>query len=226
MKQATTSWCDVTWNPVIGCRKVGPGCQNCTAEPAINRLKGRGLSDYKNGFAPAEVFERMHIPYNWKNPQIVLVNSLSDVFLEEISIDYLNKMMTVMENTKRHHYALMVKRMANLALIADQLIWPKNLILGTSIESHEYLYRMDILKTLPPKLKFICFQPLLAEVNVSDFTGIDWVTCEGESGLQARSPDFSWIVTIRDACKVSNIPFVYASNFMAEDVVRQKILSS
>jgi len=222
-KQTTISWCDNTWNPVVGCRKISPGCDNCTAERALSRLKGRKLDDYANGFEPTETHERLHIPFNWKNPQIVLVNSLSDIFLEEISLSYLNKMMQVMQETPRHKYVLVTKRMTNLALMANQLIWPDNLVLGTSIESHEYLYRMDILKTLPPKLKFVSFQPLLDAVYVPDFTGIDWVTCESEAGMRARKTDFTWIVSIRDACKISNVPFQYAANCFVEEPIRKMI---
>lgn len=225
-KTSTVSWCDITWNPVVGCRKVSPGCGNCTAEQSLNRLKGRKLSDYKYGFEPYEAQERLYLPFNWKKPQIILVNSLSDLFLEEISLDYLNKVMLVMKDTPRHRYVISSKRMTHLACIAEQLHWPSNLVLGTSIESHDYLYRLDILKTLPPSLKFVSFQPLIGEVINPDVSGLGWVTCEAESGLNARRVDFNWIAHIKDACMARNVPFVYNANFIIEDRMRKMIMAA
>jgi protein gp37 len=211
-------WTDATWNPMTGCTEVSAGCDNCyAATMARTRLRHVYLVHpaLRNGgrandpFAPRYWPDRLDQPRRWRKPRRVFVNSMSDLFHSHFTLDMIRAVFDVMAATPRHSYQVLTKRPERVARLAEQLPWPENVWLGTSIESMEVAGRLDHLRRVPAKVRFISAEPLLGPLDRLTLAGIDWVIGGGESGLGHRPVNPAWARGLRDAAEAANVPFFW-----------------
>lgn len=209
MSTTTIEWTEATWNPVTGCSKISPGCQNCYAERMAKRLQAMGQPNYRDGFA-VRVHERMlEVPIKWAKPRMVFVNSMGDLFHEEVPLAFIQRVFEVIERTPRHTYQLLTKRADRLADIASLLPWHRNVWVGVTVEDNERLSRVTKLRQVPSIVKFLSIEPLLGPLPDLDLGRIDWVIVGGESGPGARPMHRDWALEIRDACIDNAVPFFF-----------------
>ena len=202
-------WTDSTWNPVTGCTKASPGCKNCYAEKMAYRLKAMGQPNYINGFSVTLHENFIDTPLKWKRSQNIFVNSMSDLFHEDIPDEFIVKVFEIMNKADWHRFQILTKRSERLERINSRLKWSSNIWLGVSVENQDFLYRIDDLRQTGANVKFISFEPLLGSINKPDLAEIDWVIVGGESGTGARPMDSEWVKEIRDECNAASIPFFF-----------------
>ncbi len=202
-------WTDSTWNPITGCTKISPGCKYCYAERMAKRLQAMGQANYRDGFNLALHEDVLEYPLNWKKPQNIFVNSMSDLFHEHVPVVFVLKMFDVMKRAYWHRFQILTKRSHRLLELDGQLIWASNIWMGVSVENANYTYRIDHLRKTSAAVKFLSIEPLLGSVGKLDLNGIDWVIVGGESGPKARPMQPSWVVGIRDQCLAVNVPFFF-----------------
>lgn len=211
-------WTETTWNPVTGCDKISPGCDNCYALTLSRRLKAMGAEKYQNdgdprtsgpGFAVTMHPGALDQPLRWRSPRVVFVNSMSDLFHAKVGIDFIKDVFDVMAATPQHTYQVLTKRPIRARRLADQLSWPENLWLGVSVETVEYANRVDELRRIPAAVRFLSCEPLLGDLTGLDLSGIGWVIAGGESGQGYRPVDVRWVRAIRDTCIQANVPFFF-----------------
>jgi protein gp37 len=209
MAQSKIEWTESTWNPVTGCTKVSPGCKNCYAERMAKRLQAMGQANYVNGFRVTLHEHMLSRPLEWKKPQMIFVNSMSDLFHEEVPLEFIKKVFAVMQEAHWHHFQVLTKRSERLLSLNTELVWPENVWMGVSVETEKYTYRIDHLRKTGAKVKFLSLEPLLGPLPDLDLTNIDWVIVGGESGPRARSMDKAWVVEIRQQCQLQSVPFFF-----------------
>ena len=202
-------WTGSTWNPVTGCKKISPGCKHCYAERMAKRLQAMGQKNYINGFEPAIHMHALELPLSWKKPQTIFVNSMSDLFLEEVPTEFIKKVFDVMRRAHWHTFQVLTKRSARLAELSQELPWAQNIWMGVSIETSQYAFRADHLRMTDAQVKFLSMEPLLGSVTNLNLEGINWVIVGGESGPGARPMSESWVVEIKEQCLRANIPFFF-----------------
>lgn len=202
-------WTDCSWNPVTGCTKISPGCANCYAEAMARRLEGIGHTEYQNGFKVTLQKHRIYDPLKWKKSKKIFVNSMSDLFHQDVPLQYIQAVFKVMAEAKQHTFQVLTKRAERLGNVFQYLEWPDNVWMGVSVESESYIPRIEHLLKVPAKVRFISFEPLIDEVTSLNLTGIHWVIAGGESGQRARQMKPEWIRSIRDACIEQDIPFFF-----------------
>jgi len=210
-EKSLIEWTESSWNPVTGCSKISDGCLNCYAERLALRLQKMGLKKYRNGFKVTLHREALKEPLRWKTPRMIFVCSMSDLFHEEVPDSFIREIFWVMNRATQHIFQILTKRAERLAEFADKVKWSKNIWAGVTVESAKYLYRIDYLKKVPAKVKFISMEPLLGPVpEIREYLGeIDWVIVGGESGPNARPMRPEWVRDIRDACLAKGIPFFF-----------------
>jgi protein gp37 len=206
---SSIEWTESTWNPVTGCTKISPGCKHCYAELMAKRLKAMGQPNYTNGFKLALHEKVLRLPLIWKKPQTIFVNSMSDLFHEDVPVEFIQKVFHIMEQAHWHRFQILTKRSERLLELNPKLSWNFNIWMGVSVENQEHTFRIDHLRKTGAKIKFISFEPLLGPVYGLDLRGIDWVIVGGESGHQARPMDASWVVDIRNQCLRAKVPFFF-----------------
>jgi len=209
MSQTKIEWTDMTWNPATGCSKVSAGCKNCYAERMAKRLQAMGNPRYVNGFEPQEHPEALDLPFTWKRPKKVFVNSMSDLFHEAISEQFIEKVFDVMNKTPMHTYQILTKRPERVARLANQFTWTDNIWVGTSVENSCVVYRIDVLRQVPSRVRFLSCEPLLGPLENVNLQDIHWVIAGGESGPGARPMDASWVRLLLHQCQVAEIPFFF-----------------
>ena len=210
MAQGTSiEWTDATWNPVTGCTKISPGCTNCYAERLAHRLQAMGNYNYRNDFEVTLQEQMLHLPLSWKRPRRVFVNSMSDLFHEEVPVEYITRVFAVMKDAYWHQFQVLTKRSERLLQLAPSLLWADNIWMGVSVETRQYLYRIDHLQHTSAAMKFISFEPLLESLGAADLRDIDWVIVGGESGPWARPMERSWVIEILQACRQAGVPFFF-----------------
>ncbi len=202
-------WTESTWNPVTGCTKISQGCKNCYAERMATRLQAMGQHNYRNGFKLTCHSRSLSLPLNWKKPQMIFVNSMSDLFHEKVPIDFILDVFDVMEKTPHHQYQILTKRAERLAKLSDILPWRENIWMGVTVEAADYKHRIDYLRQTAARVKFLSLEPLLGNLGTLDLEGIDWVIVGGESGIGARPMEAEWVTDIRDQCLNANVPFFF-----------------
>ena len=202
-------WTESTWNPVTGCTKISPGCTNCYAERIAKRLQAMGQRNYANGFDVTVHENMLELPLKWNKRQIVFVNSMSDLFHEDVSADFILRVFDVMVRADWHVFQVLTKRSARMLQLAPRLPWPANIWMGVSLETANYTSRIDHLRRMPAAVKFLSLEPLLGPLHDLDLSGIDWVIVGGESGPRARPMDKAWVTDIRDQCRKSHVPFFF-----------------
>lgn len=202
-------WTESTWNPVTGCNKVSPGCKHCYAERLAARLQAMGSFRYRNGFEVTLQHDVVELPLRWKKPRVIFVNSMSDLFHEDIPDEFIKRVFHTMEQAQWHTFQILTKRSERLAEIAQLLPWPKNVWMGVSVESPEYTGRIANLKAVPAAVRFLSVEPFLAAIPKIPLRGIDWVIVGGESGPGARPMEAEWVRQIRRRCTLQHVPFFF-----------------
>lgn len=219
MAQATSiEWTEVTWNPTTGCDRVSVGCDNCYALTLAKRLKAMGAEKYQTdgdprtsgpGFGVAVHPDSLLVPYTWRQPRTVFVNSMSDLFHARVPLDFVRQVYTVMAETPQHTYQVLTKRSARLRKVAGGLDWPDNVWMGVSVENQDALERIDDLRAVPAAVRFLSCEPLIGSLPGLNLDRIDWVIAGGESGKGHRSVQSEWVTAIRDACRQAEVPFFF-----------------
>lgn len=207
--KSSIEWTDATWNPTTGCSKISPGCKNCYAERMSKRLMAMGVEKYAKGFEISLHEEVLEIPLTWKKPQTIFVNSMSDLFHEDIPTDFVFKAFDVMRKAHWHQFQVLTKRSEHLLELAPQIDWPQNVWMGVSIENADYAFRIDHLRQTDAHIKFLSLEPLLGPIPNLNLDNIDWVIVGGESGPKARPMLEEWVTEIRDQCIFADVPFFF-----------------
>lgn len=202
-------WTESTWNPVTGCTKISPGCQHCYAERMARRLKAMGQPNYRNGFQLTVHPHMLDRPLRWKKPQMIFVNSMSDLFHQEVPLDFIQQVFDVMRQASRHTFQVLTKRAERLAALDAELDWPPNVWMGVSVETEDYTERIDCLRQTRANVRFLSLEPLLGPLPNLDLHEIDWVIVGGESGPGARPMDRAWVTDLRDQSLAAHIPFFF-----------------
>ncbi|NII27589.1 phage Gp37/Gp68 family protein [Pseudoflavitalea sp. X16] len=209
MNRSNIEWTEVTWNPTTGCTKISPGCKYCYAERWAKMQQKRGIAQYKNGFQLSLAPNRLFDPMRWKRPSKVFVNSMSDLFHEDIQEPYINRIFQIMNQTPIHQFQILTKRIDRVVGLSKSLCWSDNIWLGVSVESEDEAGRIDLLKRSSAQIKFVSFEPLLGDISYNNYYGLSWIVVGGESGGRARKVEKEWVLKIRDNCKRQNIPFFF-----------------
>jgi protein gp37 len=220
MADTSIEWTDATWNPVAGCTVLSPGCTNCYAMRMAARLDAMGMEKYrgltrKSGGRAVWTGKvrldqaALKAPAAWKKPRRIFVNSMSDLFHESVPAEFIGAVWKAMEETPRHTYQILTKRPGRMAEITGSLPILKNVWLGTSVESADYLDRIDELRKVRAVVRFISFEPLLGSVAAADLTGIHWAIVGGESGPRSRPMREEWVGEIKTACSKARAKFFF-----------------
>jgi protein gp37 len=202
-------WTEATWNPVTGCTKISAGCRHCYAERMALRLQGMGQPNYARGFKVTRHPSALDLPLRWKKPQMIFVNSMSDLFHEKVPAEFIQRVFDVMRRTDRHTYQILTKRSERLLELDPDLEWASHVWMGVTVESADYAYRIDHLRATHAAVKFLSLEPLLGPMPDLDLGGIDWVVVGGESGPGARPMEPGWATDIRDQCLRAGVPFFF-----------------
>jgi len=220
MAETSIEWTDATWNPVAGCTVLSPGCTNCYAMRMAARLelmrvdKYRGLTRKSGGryVWTGKLFldrEALEVPKRWKKPRQIFVNSMSDLFHPDVPTEFIAEVWSIMASTPRHTYQILTKRPDRMAVISADLPVLANVWLGTSVETAEFLQRIDSLRQVRAAVRFISFEPLLGSVREADLSRIHWAIVGGESGPRARPMNPTWVDEIERLCRKSNAAFFF-----------------
>jgi protein gp37 len=209
MAQSKIEWTEMTWNPTTGCDKISAGCKFCYAEVMSKRLHAMGQKKYHNGFKLTLHPETLTIPYTWKKPKIVFVNSMSDLFHKDIPLDYIHEVFRVMKENHMHTFQVLTKRADILAQYSPLLDWAPNIWMGVSVENEKVINRIDYLRSTSSFIKFLSFEPLIAPLPNLNLYDIDWIIVGGESGPKARPMKKEWVIDIRNQCKEAGVKFFF-----------------
>ena len=202
-------WTECTWNPVTGCSKISDGCKHCYAERMALRLQAMGQPNYRNGFHVTIHQHMLDLPLRWRNPKKIFVNSMGDIFHQLVPYDFVAESFGVMTKAAQHQFQLLTKRSLRLWQLASDLPWPENIWVGVTVETADYLERIDHLRQTGAAVKFVSFEPLLGPIPDINLEGINWVIAGGESGPGARPIEADWVRNIREQCVEQNVPFFF-----------------
>ncbi len=206
---SSIEWTDATWNPVTGCTKISAGCKNCYADRMANRLRAMGVKRYEKGFELALQTDVLRVPLAWKKPRFIFVNSMSDLFHEDVPVDYLRRVFKVMNQCEQHVFQVLTKRPERAAELALNFDWTPNIWFGTTVENQKVVPRIRHLVNTPAMTKFLSVEPLLGPIPKLPLKGLDWVIVGGESGPGARPMSPEWVRQIRDRCLERSVPFFF-----------------
>jgi len=209
MTTTKIEWTDKTWNPVTGCTKVSAGCANCYAEIMARRLHAMGQVKYQNVFRLTMHEDVLDEPLHWKSPHMVFVCSMSDLFHENVTFDFLDKVMQTLEQTSQHNYQILTKRVDRMAEYFSTRPVPQNAWLGVSVENAQTKQRIDRLRTINAGVRFLSCEPLLGDLGKLDLTGIDWVIIGGESGVKARPMKKEWVMSVKEQTEKQGSAFFF-----------------
>jgi protein gp37 len=202
-------WTESTWNPVTGCSKVSAGCANCYAERMARRLQAMGQANYRNGFEVTLHEHALELPLKWRKPQMIFVNSMSDLFHEDVPVEFILRVFEMMRRANWHRFQVLTKRSERLAKLDPILPWAPSIWMGVSVENQDCVSRIDDLRDCGAAVKFLSLEPLLGPLPGLDLEGIDWVIAGGESGVGARPISPEWVTDIRDQCIAAATPFFF-----------------
>lgn len=209
MKPSKIEWTESTWNPSTGCTKISEGCANCYAEVMSRRLKAMGLEKYKDGFNLVCHYNELPLPYTWKKPRIIFVNSMSDLFHENMPFEFIKAVFKVMNECPMHTFQVLTKRGDILEKYYTLLDWTPNIWMGVTVENEKVLYRIDSLRKVPAFIKFLSVEPLISAIPNLNLLNIDWVIVGGESGSKSRAIKEEWVLDIKNQCEKIQIPFFF-----------------
>jgi protein gp37 len=209
MAKSSIEWTEMTWNPTTGCNKLSAGCKFCYAEVMTRRLKGMGQEKYSQGFKLRLHPDAVSIPYTWKKPQLVFVNSMSDLFHKDVPLEFVQSVFEVMNDTPQHTYQVLTKRGDVLETYAPFLNFTPNIWIGVSVEDDKVIDRIDHLRRVDAHVRFLSLEPLLGPLDNLNLEGIHWVIVGGESGANARPMKTVWVQNIRKQCRKENVAFFF-----------------
>jgi len=207
-ERSSIEWTEATWNPVTGCTKVSPGCAHCYAETFAERFRGVPGHPYERGFDLQLRPERLEQPLGWHQPRLVFVNSMSDLFHEDIPVPFIRSVFNVMKKANWHTFQILTKRSGRMLELARRLHWPDNVWMGVSVESQRWTCRIDDLREVRASVRFLSCEPLLGTLRL-ELRGIHWVIVGGESGQRARPMKAEWVRDIRRQCEDGGVPFFF-----------------
>jgi protein gp37 len=202
-------WTDSTWNPVTGCTKISSGCANCYAERLALRLQAMRNPSYRDGFSVTLHKDALELPLKWKKPQSIFVNSMSDLFHEDIPLEFIQKIFDIMHRAKWHRFQILTKRAERMLELNQYLSWSPNIWMGVTVENIDNISRIEYLKGTNATVKFLSLEPLLSSLPNLNLNGINWVIVGGESGPKSRPIKEDWVIDIKNQCKNENIPFFF-----------------
>ena len=209
MAQSSIEWTEMTWNPTTGCTKISAGCKFCYAEIMSKRLKAMGVPKYKDSFKVRIHQDQLNIPYTWKSAKVVFVNSMSDLFHEDIPLDFIKNVFTVMNENPNHVFQVLTKRAERLFEVHKELKWTHNIWMGVSVENDLVTDRIDYLCKTKAKVKFLSCEPLIGPLKKLKLKKIDWVIVGGESGHKPRPMDPEWVLNIQEQCQAADVAFFF-----------------
>lgn len=216
--RSAIEWTTATWNPTTGCDRISPGCDNCYALALAARLQAMGQKKYQNdgdprtsgpGFGVTTHRDALRLPQTWRQPRLVFVDSMSDLFHARVPRGFVREVFDVMTGTPQHTYQVLTKRSRRLRLVAADLDWPPNVWMGVSVESPDQVYRVNDLRAVPAAVRFLSCEPLLAPLGDLNLTEVDWVIAGGESGRSYRPVAAEWIRELRDTCLRQSVAFFF-----------------
>ena len=209
MAQSSIEWTEMTWNPTTGCDKISAGCKHCYAETMSKRLQAMGVEKYKDGFELRLHPDVLQIPYTWKSPKIVFVNSMSDLFHKNVPLSFIKKVFDVMNDNPQHVFQVLTKRSDLLLRYINELRWGHNIWMGVSVENSKVTQRIDHLRATTARVKFLSCEPLIGPLPNMNLESIDWVIVGGESGHKPRPMDEEWVLDILEQCRDSGTKFFF-----------------
>lgn len=207
--KSAIEWTEATWNPLTGCTKISPGCKHCYAETMSRRLRAMGQPNYANGFELTLQEHMLDLPLRWRKPQTIFVNSMSDLFQDGVPVNYIARVFDVMNRAWWHRFQVLTKRSERVSELTKGLLWTPNIWMGVSVENAKYAYRIDHLRKTDALIKFLSLEPLLGPLEDLRLDGIDWVIVGGESGPGARPMRESWVIDIRNQCRIAGTAFFF-----------------
>jgi len=207
--RSNIEWTEMTWNPVTGCTKISQGCKHCYAERMARRLEAMGSDRYRNGFNVTLHPDLLDVPRRWRQARIVFVNSMSDLFHDDIPFPYIQRVFATMQDCPHHTFQVLTKRSERLAQLAPQLPWPNNVWMGVSVEDARVLHRVADLRSVPAAVRFLSLEPLIGPLEELPLEGIHWVIVGGESGPRARPLRKDWVISIFRQCRAARVPFFF-----------------
>ncbi len=202
-------WTQATWNPVTGCSKVSAGCKNCYAERLAARLQAMGNARYRNGFKVTLHPDLIALPKRWREPRLIFVNSMSDLFHEQVPVEFIQRVFATMEACPQHTFQILTKRSTRLRRLAGELEWPGNVWMGVSVEDARVVHRVADVRAVPAAVRFLSCEPLIGPLDDLPLEGIDWVIVGGESGPGARPMKIEWVRSIFRQCRKAGVPFFF-----------------
>ena len=202
-------WTDKTWNPVTGCSQISVGCKKCYAERMAKRLQLMGQPRYKNGFQVTLHHDLIGRPFQWHKPRRIFVNSMSDLFHEDIPLDFIKQIFETMRECPHHIFQVLTKRSRRLREVSHLLDWPPNVWIGVTVEHGSLLYRIEDLRQVPARVRFLSCEPLIAPLSALPLEGIHWVIVGGESGPRAREMKIQWVKKILHECERQRVAFFF-----------------
>jgi len=209
MAESSIEWTEMTWNPSTGCTKTSVGCANCYAEKMARRLQLMGIEKYNRGFDVVCHEHELHVPLSWKKPRMIFVNSMSDLFHENIPLSFIQKVFRVMNACSQHTFQVLTKRADILERYSPFLNWTPNIWMGVTVEHCSVVHRVNKLREIPAAIRFLSIEPMLSAMPDLDLTGINWVIVGGESGPNARPIRELWVIDIQRQCETKNVPFFF-----------------
>lgn len=205
-------WTEQTWNPTTGCTKISPACKHCYAEPMAIRLQAMGVKGYENGFELSILPERLEQPLKRYKSTVYFVNSMSDLFHNEIPFEFLDQVFDVIRRTPQHTYQILTKRASRMReyFYSKGRAVPNNVWLGVSVEDRKHgLPRIDELRKVDARIRFLSVEPLLEDLGMFDLTDIHWVIVGGESGPKARPMKSEWVASVKEQCEKYGVAFFF-----------------
>lgn len=209
MSTSKIEWTDSTWNPLTGCTKISEGCEHCYAERMAKRLCAMRNPNYVNGFHISLHPEILELPLKWKTPQMIFVNSMSDLFHEQVPDSFIFEIFSVMGKADWHIFQVLTKRALRLEKMSDKLPWRENNWMGVTVESNSHQDRIENLRNTSAYVKFISFEPLLSPIVSPNLSKIDWAIIGGESGPGARPIDPEWVRNLQRECRKQKTKFFF-----------------
>ena len=208
-RKTNIEWTDMTWNPVTGCTKISPGCKHCYAETMAKRLVAMGSLRYRAGFKLSRQEDLVDLPRRWRAPRMVFVNSMSDLFHDEVPTSYIARVFRTMEECPQHTFQVLTKRAERLLEVAPTLKWSPNIWIGVSVENQKFASRITLLQQVPAYVRFLSIEPMLGPIDYLPLKGIHWVIVGGESGRNARPLEREWVVSVFHQCRAARVPFFF-----------------
>jgi len=206
---SSIEWTEATWNPVTGCTHISAGCANCYAERMALRLQAAGMAKYRNGFKVTIHEKELLTPQSWRKPHDVFLCSMGDLFHDKVPSGFIQRVFDVMKTCPHHRFQVLTKRSARLRQLARTLPWPDNIWMGVTVEDGRVVSRIDDLRSVPAKVRFLSCEPLIADVGHLQLDGVDWVIVGGESGPGAREMEESWVLSIQNQCEMARVKFYF-----------------